>query len=102
MRLTFFSKGEKIRRQQIDTVDKLHAKAQKEVQEGIAVLCNDIKKWDQTLFEPYNFDLALFEKARADQEKAIRLEHLKQTLGDPEINLENCEKNAAKHYKEKL
>ena len=80
----------------------MHAQAQKEVKEGITVLNSDIKKWDDTLFEPYNFDLALFEKARADQEKTARLDNLKQTLGDPEINLENCEKNAAKHYEEKL
>ena len=68
----------------------------------MAVLCNDIKKWDKTLFEPYNFDLALFEKARADQEKAIRIEKLKETLGAHEINLENSEEKVAKHYKDKL
>ena len=80
----------------------MHAEAQEDVREGITALGSDIRKWDDTLFEPRNFDLALCEKAQADQEKAARLENLKQMLDDPEINLENCEKNAAKHYEEKL
>jgi len=56
------SQVDKIKREQIDTVDNLFEKASLRVNEGMETLKEDVRKWDIGLFEPESFELAIFKK----------------------------------------
>jgi hypothetical protein len=62
------SQVDKIKREQIETVDNLFQKASHRVKEGMETLKGDVRKWDGGLFEPESFELAIFKKKRRDRD----------------------------------
>ena len=81
LKMLYYSPLEQIKRQSLQTVDKLHYGAQVEVRNGIETLSRDIRGWDTKLFEADNFELALHKKAQRDEEEFRRKESLAKALG---------------------
>ena len=56
------------KREAVKTVTDLHSRERVKVKRGFEILTKDIKKWDQNLFDPCNFPLALIKKQQEETE----------------------------------
>jgi hypothetical protein len=99
------SQVDKIKREQIDTVDNLFEKASLRVNEGMETLKEDVRTWDKSLFEPESFELAIFKKQKRDRDLQKMREKMEQTFGT--LNLKSKKYTSdkellAKHYDETM
>ena len=71
---TFYDPQEKVKREAVDLVDELHKSENGKLKEGIKYIGEDIHKWDCMLFQPFNFDTALYRKTLEEKEEKIKRE----------------------------